>query len=180
MPAVPGLRGSGRADREDRRGGRELRDERPRAPAAESRVEPRQSHPAERGRPKELERVGQADQCEETDRGLVDAAPRQPVGERRRGEEQRQAAREAHQQDREHAAVEVDRARIPQRQRARVRLHQGCAPAACARQHRAREVAADDARPDPRRQRGEVSRATREADDATAPCDARGRDRGET
>jgi len=108
-------RGIRRAEQGDRHREQRLRDQRPGAAASETVAEPRYAYEVERRRPQKLQRVGQAYQREEPDRGLVDAALREPIRQRGCGEQQREAARETHQQDRQHPAVEVDRKGVLQR-----------------------------------------------------------------
>ncbi len=63
-------------------------------------------------RPQEFHRVGRADQREQPDGAEIDAGLAHPHQQRRAGQRQRQARREAEEQNDQHARLEIDRERL--------------------------------------------------------------------
>ena len=77
--------------------------------------QPRQDRHVERvdqRRPKELHRVGRADQRKQPDGAEIDSALAHPDQQRRAGQRERQARREAEKHDDQHAPLQIDRERI--------------------------------------------------------------------
>ncbi len=97
-----------RAQRHERGRERQLDGDRPAAPPPERPRQKRHGHAIDDRRPQEFQRIGEPDIGEEADRGQRDVRLYEPDGEGRSGQGQRQAAREAHAQDRQHAPVAID------------------------------------------------------------------------
>ena len=85
--------------------------EHPRASPAEPAREQRQRHAVHHRRPHELERIGDADPADEADRRATDAILAQPGRQRREHQQERQAGREAQEQERDDARMGIGRER---------------------------------------------------------------------
>ena len=104
--------GSVKREKHDRGHQQELREHQPAAAAADSARQHRHVERIDQRRPEELDGVGHADQREQADGAEVDAGLGHPDRQRRAGQRERQARREAEKHHDQHARPQIDRERL--------------------------------------------------------------------